>query len=117
MVVNNEEEELLEEDTLASFDYYFNNFIPQKHTAELELVKAVLIMGVIDYLSTNRKEHFKDAREWFFDNENNDYVFSFGHVCELMEINPDVFRKRIKKLKRTKAKFALDGKRINGSDI
>jgi len=110
----NETEELpLEEDILVDFDYYYNNYLPTTSSAERDLAKGVLVYAIIDYLSINRKEHYRDARRWFFREDDDNYIFSFNNICSLMQFQPNKFRERLKKLKKSKAKFALDGKRIN----
>lgn len=110
----NEEDLTVEDDILTSFNYYFNNYHATYNSPEQDLAKAVLVFGLIDFLSANRKEFYLDARKWFFtDDENDNYMYTFNNVCGLMEINPDRFRERLKKLKKLKGiKFALDGKRI-----
>lgn len=109
------EEELdLEEDILTSFDYYFNTFFPSNSSPEVDLMKGVLIYAVIDYLSSNRKEHYEDAKNWLFNKEDNcDYIYSFSNVCDTMGMEPKQFQEGLKRLKKSKVKFALDGKRIN----
>lgn len=115
MILSKEEEEelQLEDDVLLDFDYYFNNYSASTSSPEKDLAKGVLIYGIIDYLSANRKEHYRDARKWFFNEIDDDYIFSFYSVCDYMQIEPGQFRKRLKELKKSKVKFALDGKRIS----
>lgn len=106
-------EDKLYEDSLTEFDYYFNNSYSNELSPEKSLMYSVLIYAVIDYLSTNRKENYTDARKWFFSNKNNsDYIYSFENICFVMKINMLSFKTKLKKLKKNKMKFSLDGKRI-----
>jgi len=38
-----------------------------------------------------QEESFKDAEEWFFDN-NHEWPFSFINICETCGLDPDYFR-------------------------
>ena len=110
-----EEQPLVEfhEDVLTEFDYHFSNTFSSELLPEKNLMYSVLIYSVIDYLSNNRKDNFKDARKWFFNKKNDpDYIYSFENICFVMKINMSNFKTKLKKLKIKKTKFSLDGKRI-----
>lgn len=108
-----DEEDLnVSEDILINFDYYFNNYRNQDIEPEKQLMYSVLIYAVIDYLSTNRKSFYRDARKWFYNDEETDYIYSFHNICFMLGVNPKQFRTKLKRMKRSKVKFALDGKRI-----
>ncbi len=108
-----DEETVESEAILIAFDFEFNNFRPKTFTPERQLVFGVLIYAIIDYLSANRKAYFRDAQKWFNSKED-DYIYSFCSICSLLGVRPDTFRTKLKRLKRQKAVFALDGKRIRG---
>jgi hypothetical protein len=109
-----EDETELEDDILVAYDYYYNNYLPSVSTPEKELAKSILIFAIIDYLSDNKdRESYTSARKWLFHKEDVDYIFNFSSVCYLMEIDVDRFRQRIRKRKKSKVKFIIDGKRIN----
>ena len=111
--MTDEKIETLYEDSLTEFDYYFNNSYSSESSPEKNLMYSVLIYAVIDYLSNNRKENYTNARKWFFSNKNDlDYIYSFENICFVMKINMASFKTKLKKLKRNKVKFSLDGKRI-----
>ena len=115
LYIEPDDEVELEDDILVTFDYYYNNYIPTTSTPEIELAKGILIFSIIDYLSDSKakKGAYNDARKWFFHEEPVDYIFSFVNICALMEIDSSRFRERLKKRKKSKAKFIVDGKRIN----
>lgn len=101
------------EDILTNYDFHYNNYAKKQASPEKRLIYAILIYSVIDYLSANRKSYYRNARKWFFNDKDTDYIYSFHNVCFIMNYDPVKFREKLKKLRRTKQKFALDGKRIN----
>jgi hypothetical protein len=115
LVELNEEDIELEDDILSTYDFYFNNYTKINFTPEKELAQSILTTGIIDYLSNdkNKKEMYEDAKEWLFNETDSDYVFSFSNVCFLVGLNQQKLRERLKKYKKSKIKFILDGTRIN----
>jgi hypothetical protein len=111
MRLDDEELNNLSDDILTSFDFHHNNYSVEELLPEKRLMYSILIFAIIDYLSENRKSYYRDARKWF-NNKEMDYIYSFHNICFTMGVNPNTFRSKLKKLKRNKNKFALDGKRI-----
>lgn len=101
------------DDILTSFDFNFSNYAARTFDPERNLLMSVLIYGVIDYLSANRKAYYRDARAWFFnEDEDPDYIYGFSNICSILGVLPDAFRAKLKTMKKMKVKMALDGKRI-----
>lgn len=115
LYIEPDDEVELEDDILVAYDYYYNNYTPTLSSPEIELAKGILIFSIIDYLSDSKtkKGAYNDARKWFFNEEPIDYIFSFANICALMEIDSSRFRERLRKRKKSKAKFIIDGKRVN----
>lgn len=42
------------------------------------------------------KQHARQAKEWFFSDDSNS-LFSFVSICEVLEVEPEYFRKRLKR--------------------
>ena len=66
---------------------------------EKKLLFAVLEDAVVSFqkfcLVRDRKgkEHFKDVEDWMRGEKEEDWLFSFNTVCELLEINADYLRR------------------------
>ena len=66
-------------------------------TPEKELLVAVLDRAVLDYSGREGDLH-KKAKEWIFEDNDNDSLFSYNAICDYLGINPEALRTRILEL-------------------
>lgn len=94
-----EDEELPSlEDTLTYFEFNLS-YASRPILPERNLMIAVLLHGVIDFLSPNKnKRWYKNAKDWFFQENDPSYECSFDNICVILDINPNVFRKNLLRL-------------------
>ena len=91
-----EEEDCLElDDVLTSFDYHFNHSY-KRTSPEKTLLIAVLLHGVIDFLSPQKnKRWYEDAKDWFFKPEDISHPTSFINICTHLGIEPQSFKRNL----------------------
>ncbi len=61
------------------------------------------------------KQHARQAEEWFFSDDSNS-LFSFVSICEVLEVEPEYFRNRLKHrtLQWVGGQRVMDGKPTGG---
>ena len=85
-------------------DQYFATF---RRSEYLEPEKALLLAILEDAVHCYRKyraardrsgqERFREAEQWIME-EGNDWLFSFGNVCELLGLDPQFIRRGVREL-------------------
>jgi hypothetical protein len=97
---------LFEPDTLLSAQY-LENFRSKTLEPEMRLMLAVL-EDAIDCFQANvmaqsgrGKKLFNEAEDWIMEKEN-DWIFSFGSVCEFLKFNPEYLRRGLLRWKEKK---------------
>jgi hypothetical protein len=79
-------------------------------TSEMKLVAAVLKDGIdsyIKYLSAkprHGKQLTNEAEEWFLSKDEN-WLFSFENVCEILKLEPDYIRRDLLRYRQEYAKL------------
>jgi hypothetical protein len=67
---------------------------------ERALLAAILEDAIHDYRKYKKardregKERFREAEEWIMESGNT-WIFSFNHVCELLNLDPDYVRRAL----------------------
>jgi hypothetical protein len=68
---------------------------------ETALIAAILEDAIHDYHKYRRardaagKERFREAEEWLM-HEGNEWIFSFGNVCEFLGLDPEYVRRELR---------------------
>lgn len=62
------------------------------YNPESELMRAIILRAVEDFRSHGL--HFDDAKA-FFEDEDEDYLFSFVSICRFLGFNPEKTREQI----------------------
>jgi hypothetical protein len=106
---------LRSEDSLASFDFIFNNYTSITIEPEKQVMIEILVRAIIDYLAPTRQAFFDDADEWFFrpDIDETEYMYSFENIALTLNMNVSSMRRRLQQRKTEKGDFILEGKRVN----
>lgn len=64
-----------------------NGYVPEN-----ELMRAIILRAIEDF--KGKGEHYQDAID-FFNDEDEDYVFSFASICKFLGFNPQKTRDSI----------------------
>ena len=73
------------------------------HTPEIKLIAAMLEDAIDCYLKycsakTRRgKRIFTESAQWIFDRDE-DWLFGFENICEMLKLNPDYIRRVLNQL-------------------
>jgi len=62
------------------------------YVPENELMRAIILRAIEDFQQGG--QHMEDAKV-FFEDEDEDYVFSFRAICHTLHIDPDKMREKI----------------------
>jgi hypothetical protein len=105
---------LINDEILNDFDFHFNNSTLFPASPEKDLMINVLLVGVIDYLSTKKSE-FDTAKKWIFESDDEDWLYSFQNICFVLGIRQDNFKKGVIHLRNSPQRFerAKKLKRLN----
>ena len=93
---------LLRDDISSDFDYHFNNFAAHCGSPEKNLMMSVLLYGVIDFISKDKRQ-FISSYTWIFEpkEDSDDWLFSFENICFTLGIRPSEFKEKLLQLKQT----------------
>ena len=118
---------LFEPDTLVSTQY-FESF---RRKAPIEPEKMLMLAVLEDSINCfqvnvmaergKAKKLFDETVDWFLD-ENDDWIFSFGSICEVLRLNPEYVRQGLlrwkeKKLARNPAPHSRGKKMMAGYSL
>jgi hypothetical protein len=91
----------------AAAQQYLDTFRRSEHLEpERALIVAILEDAVHNYRKYREardregKERFREAEEWLME-DGNDWIFSFDHVCEFLDLAPDYVRRGLREAKGT----------------
>ena len=89
----------------AAVQQYLDTFRRSEHLEpERALIVAILEDAVHNYRKYREardregKERFREAEEWLME-DGNDWIFSFDHVCEFLDLAPDYVRRGLRETK------------------
>jgi hypothetical protein len=93
--------QLMRED-VAVTEQFFDTMRGSHHlTPERELLIAILEDAIYSYRKyrwardREGKENFREAEEWIMEGSN-DWIFSFNSICEILGLDPDYIRRRLR---------------------
>lgn len=79
-------------------EQFFDTMRGSHHlTPERDLLIAILEDAIYNYRKYRRardpegERHFREAKEWIMGG-NDDWIFSFNNICELLDPDPDTVR-------------------------
>lgn len=105
---------LINDEILNDFDFHFSNSTLFPNSPEKELMTNVLLVGVIDYLSSKKSE-FEAGKKWIFESEGEDWLYSFQNICFVLGIGQENFKKGVINLRNSPQRLerAKKLKRLN----
>jgi len=105
---------LINDEILNDFDFHFSNFTVFPGSPEKDLMTNVLLIGVIDYLSSKKSE-YDAANNWIFKSDDEDWLYSFQNCCFVLGIAQENFKKGVIKLRNSPQRLerARKLKRLN----
>ena len=93
--------QLMREDTTVT-EQFFDTMRGNHHLMpERELLIAILEDAIYSYRKYRwardgeGKENFREAEEWIMEGSD-DWIFSFNSICELLGLDPDYIRRRLR---------------------
>ena len=93
--------QLMRED-VAVTEQFFDTMRGSHHlTPERDLLIAILEDAIYNYRKYRRardpeaKRNFREAKEWIMV-RSDDWIFSFNSICELLGLDPDYIRRRLR---------------------
>ena len=92
--------QVISDDTTVT-EQFFDTMRGHHLTPERDLLIAILEDAIYSYRKYRGardgegKENFREAEEWIM-KAREDWIFSFNNICELLGLDPDYIRRRLR---------------------